>query len=864
MTPASPTNPPSRSFPGFLRGDRFRRLVVLVLVAVSSAMLVVEFAQAPPRAYLQGEVADRDIRAPRAFDYVDLDETESRRRVAEETVRPVFSYDGSLGARIQSRVADAFSEARRLHADAVLAAQANDRVTLTPAELSEISREFVAILQVHLDPSDLDRAADQGWSEDLEALTVELLDVGMRGYIVADRTSLPLGETAIAVIRMIRDVDGIRQDETILQEFSQVVVPADARQRISLHALENIDADEEVVKVAVAIARSAVRPNFSYDQRETVERRREAYSGVPEVVRSVSRGTALARQGDVLTSQQVAMIAVLTNTTGRFGSARLVVALTAVFGLMCVGVFQYALGGFPRRAERSRDVESAAVLLLLTLLAARLVVGASSPLAAAIGGMPPSAFWFLAPVAGGAMLVRILINAEMALMWTLLVAVILGVMMDQNVLYTAFFVISGISSAGAVAGSRERVAVLKAGVQAGLFNAAAALLLVLVEVYLGDPSAWSDLAMRPLWSVGFAFTGGALSGVLVLGLVPLFELFGFVTDYRLLELANLNHPLLRQLMLRAPGTYHHSVTVAQLSEAAAEAIGANALQTRVACYFHDIGKAVNPKYFIENQRGGPNPHDKLPPRTSARVIINHVTDGEAIALQYKLPQPVIDGIVMHHGTGLIQYFYAMALKGAQPGQVVDEAEFRYPGRLPDTREAGIMMLADKVEAATRTLKDKSPESLRGLIQKLVNATLMDGQLERCPLTIKDLYIIIDAFTETLLGIYHHRIDYPGIPKRTDPRPVAAERPTGPVITLEIQNPLAQQHAAQVDEPAIQRPEVDVDDAPSEQPSGPIDPQTGLPFLRPERSISPDEDYESADHISIPHNWSRGRPERGSK
>jgi putative nucleotidyltransferase with HDIG domain len=318
-------------------------------------------------------------------------------------------------------------------------------------------------------------------------------------------------------------------------------------------------------------------------------------------------------------------------------------------------------------------------------------------------------------------------------------------------------------------------------------------------------------------------------------------------------------------MLRAPGTYHHSVSVAQLSEAAAEAVGANGLQTRVACYFHDIGKAVHPKYFIENQRGGPNPHDKLSPRASARVIINHVVDGEAIALQYKLPQPIIDGIVMHHGTGLIQYFYAMALKEAKPGEVVREADFRYPGRLPDTREAGIIMLADKVEAATRTLKDKSPENLRALIQKLVNSTLMDGQLEKCPLTIKDLYTIIDAFNETLLGIYHHRIDYPGLPSREVPSEApAADRPSGPVITLEIQNPLAQKTASSAE--AVDTPEVRTPVAPEapvveipviESATGPIDPQTGLPFMRPQRSITPDEDYESADHIPTPEVWPRG-------
>jgi hypothetical protein len=282
--------------------------------------------------------------------------------------------------------------------------------------------------------------------------------------------------------------------------------------------------------------------------------------------------------------------------------------------------------------------------------------------------------------------------------------------------------------------------------------------------------------------------GGIFSAILVLGLVPMFEQFGFVTDYKLLELANLNHPLLRQLMLRTPGTYHHSVTVASLCEAAAEAVGANALQVKVSCYFHDIGKAVQPKYFIENQGGGPNPHDRLPPKTSAKIIINHVLDGEAIAKQYKLPQPIIDGIVMHHGTGLIRFFYAKALEQAEPGQEVDEADYRYPGQCPTTREAGIIMLADRVEAACRTLKDPSRDNIRKLIQELVNGAVVDGQLMDCPLTVRELYTIVDAFTNTLLGIYHHRIEYPGLPQ-LPPNVTNKASQTGPIITLEIPNPL---------------------------------------------------------------------------
>jgi putative nucleotidyltransferase with HDIG domain len=271
-------------------------------------------------------------------------------------------------------------------------------------------------------------------------------------------------------------------------------------------------------------------------------------------------------------------------------------------------------------------------------------------------------------------------------------------------------------------------------------------------------------ASQPLWDMGIAFLAGNLSAIMVLGMVPMFEQVGFVTDYKLLELTNLNHPLLRQLMLRAPGSYHHSVIVGSLAEAAAESIGCNALMTRVSCYFHDIGKAVKPNYFIENLRDAPNPHERLKPQQSARIIINHVLDGEALARQYKLPKPILDGILMHHGTGIIQYFYAKAVEAAEEGMVVDPDDFRYPGELPNTREAGIIFLADRVEAACRTLPDPTRESIDGMIEKLVNSAVTDGQLMECSLTISELYTVMDTFTETLLGIYHHRIEYPGMPE----------------------------------------------------------------------------------------------------
>ena len=813
-------------------GRRARLWLTLGLLSVGSAFLIVEELRTPTVIPEVGAVIERDIRASVAFEYVDQVNTEADRARAEAQVMPVFDFDPKLADRVQARVSEAFTAARGRFNEATLLARTEGRDQLTEAERSAIALEFLRQLEFTLDPEDVDLLATLGWSRATEELSRALLDVAMRAYILPDRSVLPSGARAISVLIL-----GDQRDELMLDDYGVLRTPAEARQQVSLYALEYSKAPPEVVKAAVAIARAGLRPNFSYNQAITEDRRQAARNNVQERVHRVARGTSLARAGDITTPQQVQQLDALQGRQGAAGPLGVGLSVMVLCGLIFTVVFQYARDALPGFSTKHRDVEASALLLLIVVSLGRLARELSAGLAeASAGAIPPTALFFLVPMAGGAMLVRVLTNGETALVWTLLAASLLGLQMDSAALMTAYFAVSGLVAAGAVAGRRERLGVLRAGLLAALVNAGAAVLVCLVQAWVGA-AAGAGGAELPLWSMAMAALSGALSGFFVLGLVPLFEQFGFVTDYRLLELANLNHPLLKHLMLRAPGTYHHSVTVAQLSEAAAEAIGANALQTRVACYFHDIGKAVNPKYFVENQRGGPNPHDRLPPKTSARVIINHVIDGEAIAVQHKLPQPVIDGISMHHGTGLIQYFYAKAMGGDEP---VNEADFRYPGRLPDTREAGIMMLADKVEAACRTLKDKSPESIRGLIQKLVNSTLTDGQLEQCPLTIKEIYTIIDAFTETLLGIYHHRIEYPGIPQR--PVPEAGERHTGPIITLELPNPLNPQNdAAKLNPSAAEGGALGPAVAHGERLGGETTDSR-------EPSVNPDNDYESADHL----------------
>jgi len=266
-----------------------------------------------------------------------------------------------------------------------------------------------------------------------------------------------------------------------------------------------------------------------------------------------------------------------------------------------------------------------------------------------------------------------------------------------------------------------------------------------------------------LWD-SLAGIAGGLAVAMVVGLfLPVFEhLFSVVTDIRLLELSNQNLPLLRTLALEAPGTYQHSLMLGHLSEAAAEAIGADALLARVSGYYHDIGKTKMPDYFIENQVKGFNRHDRLEPSMSALIIAAHVKEGVEMANKARLPEPIVTAIREHHGTKLIRYFYQKAVTKADPAQgVVQETDYRYPGPKPSTRILGILMIADAVEAASRTLIEPTPAKIRAMIQTIVDDCLRDGQFDDCDLTMRDLAIIVEALERSVATMFHHRIDYPG-------------------------------------------------------------------------------------------------------
>jgi putative nucleotidyltransferase with HDIG domain len=761
-----------------------RRALAFVVTCMACAALLTDFSLTGNLDLREGDVAPRDVIAPIAFPFVNVGVTAERQRLAEAQVPPVFDADLTLSKRIENRVSQAYDMARRRW-EAGTVSGPRGSVPPSQADTAGILAEFAAALELPVQPGDLDAIAVAGFSQRVEELTIELLGVAMRRNIIQDRTSLPEPQRPITVVNLFGDV----REESILEDYSLIRTPDEARQAVTFHVLERYAAsrDAAVVAAAANIARAAVRTNFTHNPELTEERKASARAAVGAVEVEVRRGTRVIAAGDVLTAPQEQMLTAMRRTNAQAGGiggfVSWFVFVAAVVGVTLV----FAQSTIRKFASRTRDREALGFALLLVLAFGRFL-SSTAALITLPTVVDPKLLALLVPVAGGAMLVRILVNSESALIWALVASLFSGVLMDASPLLMAWYVVTALVATTAVGPARERLVVLRAGLWCGL---AGAVFVLVVGLLRGQDPGGDDPFTFTTAVMAFvtALVAGLLNAVLALGMVPAFELFGFVTDYKLLELASLNHPLLRQLMLRAPGTYHHSVIVGTLSEAACETIGANALLARVACYFHDIGKGLKPQYFIENQRDTGNRHDRLSPEASAAVIINHVREGGVLALQHQLPRPIVDNIYMHHGTGLIQYFYARAKENAGADEEVDERIFRYPGPKPDSREAGIIMLADKVEAACRTIREPNEERIRAMIQQIINSVMTDGQLENCPITLRELYQIADTFTTVLLGIYHHRIEYPATKEISSGKGRFVPVPRQGTITLEIMNPL---------------------------------------------------------------------------
>jgi len=376
----------------------------------------------------------------------------------------------------------------------------------------------------------------------------------------------------------------------------------------------------------------------------------------------------------------------------------------------------------------------------------------------------PSVLYYAIPFALGPLLATILIDVNLGIISSIILATLTGLFYG-DIDAAVYLVMGSLAGVYSIRKYKDRAAILEAGFAIGLLNCICLAGLNILQQNPISLSTGMDLVIA-------AFLSGILASTMASMMLPTLEpLFKVVTDIRLLELSNLNAPILRRLSVEAPGTYHHSIMVATLAENAAEAVGANPLLTRVSAYYHDIGKVIKPEYFVENQTIDYNKHEEISPRISCLVLISHVKDGLQLAKEIRLPQSIRDMIPQHHGTRMMSYFYKKAMKTADTknGEVSD-TDFRYGGPKPQSREAAIMMMADSVEAASRTLQNPNPSQIRGMIDRLVNGIMEEDQFDECNITFSDIRKVKESFFKILTGVYHRRIDYPDYDfKRIDPK-----------------------------------------------------------------------------------------------
>ncbi|HSO66282.1 MAG TPA: HDIG domain-containing protein, partial [Desulfatirhabdiaceae bacterium] len=514
------------------------------------------------------------------------------------------------------------------------------------------------------------------------------------------------------------------------------------------------DFNHQARNLIVEMVQQLIQPNIAYNRKETEDRKKKVYDSAKPVLYKIKAGEMLLREGERITEGHLLKLNALQDHKQKYFAVSNVAGAAMI--MLCLLSISYILLNY-LNSPIHRDLNKNLIFISSVLIIFFLVARISFVFADGISqnfpyGITASAILFIIPIPAGAMTICLFMGIHVAAICAVILSTATAFLIQNRFDVMIYFMLNSLVAAWCVQRCRERKVFIRAGLIIGALNVGLATAICFYEARLSLP----DL----VWAWAFAFIGGVGTGIVAAGIAPLFELaFDYTTDIKLLELGNLDRPILRQLMIEAPGTYHHSVIIGSMVEAAASEIGANPLLAKVCGYYHDIGKIKKPGYFIENQINGKNRHDKLAPSMSKRILAAHVKDGADIAREHKLGKSIVDTILQHHGTSLMAYFYEKA-RQIKSDQEVNMDDYRYPGPKPQTREAGLVMLADVVEAASRTLDNPTPARIQGLVQNLINKIFSDGQLSNCELTLKDLNSIAKTYIKILNGIHHHRIEYP--------------------------------------------------------------------------------------------------------
>jgi putative nucleotidyltransferase with HDIG domain len=712
--------------------------------------------------YEVGDVAKHDIKAAKDFFIEDQAATLARRKQAVDAVLTVYDHDSETMPDTTGRVKKAFALLRDIHRtyrdapvpepvpDQAVPAEPAAAILSLPDLVNQKKDEFQKVMGITVSKGAYKILAKDEFSIEIENLIVEIITQVLDNGVVGNKELLLRESEKGVTLRNIKTKSerpvtklkrfyGLDQAKTMVRIIGQPLLKGQN------YSLRNLTVD---------FAQELIRPNITLNRSETEERKKGAAAGIKPILYQIKADEMLLREGDRVSAMHLLKLkkSRLPAKTER----PLLSSMGAGLIMLCL-IMAMFIPQFKSMAAGSKDLNKNLLFISIALVSAFFFVRLNIFLISALAQNPPfqlstSSIIYGLPMAAGSMTVCLFMGLQVAIPFAVVLATGTAAILHNDFGTLIYFLISCTMGGYWLQNCRERKVFIKAGLKLGLLNV---LLVIGLDAYRAD---MADLHL--MWDCIFAFTGGIGAGIVTAGLAPLIEIaFDYTTDIKLLELANLDRPILRQLMMKAPGTYHHSIVVGSLVEAAADEIDANPLLAKVCGYYHDIGKINKPLYFIENQRNGKNRHDKLAPSMSKTILLAHVKNGVAIARENKLGPVIIDTIRQSHGTSLIKFFYSKACR-QNPEDSISMDDYRYPGPRPQTREAGLVMLADVVEAASRTLENPTPARVQGLVQTLINDIFSDGQLDHCELTLKDLHAIAKNFISILTGIHHHRIEYP--------------------------------------------------------------------------------------------------------
>ena len=689
-----------------LIGFRSFLAIVLIITAFLQFGLMLDSVRGVTYDISMGSLAPETIRAAKTVE--DTEKTELERTNAENATVPVYDFDQEIAqqkAALLTLLFDLTIEAQK---------ELEEQEGLTQAEKLEVLKEK---LKTVTDKQD----------------SLSLTDDELRALLGASEGQLT--DARDTLVRLT--------EEALSESIRKENLPS-ARTNIE-SLVRSSTITNSLLSTAITLGRNSMVETETLNEEKTAIVKQQAQEAVEPT--KILQGQIIVLEGEIIDREkyrQLELLGLIDNQASLkpIGGVVILIFLQMVFLFVLFDRYKGSL------REKSNHLLVTVIVYLSAIIIMKLVSLISDNFDVVLG--------FIFPTAMATMLIRLLTNNRVATLVTLLIASSAGIIFQEN--YAAvlqmdialYILFGGFASLFFMGSMEKRSDILRASAVVTIIN------LLFIAFYLLMTQSDYGLA-EIMFYIGAGIVSGLLSGALTMGLLPFFEsMFGILSTMRLIELSNPNHPLLKKILTETPGTYHHSVMVANLAEAACEAIGADGLLARVGSYYHDVGKTRRPAFFIENQMGI-NPHDALQPESSADIIIAHTTDGAELLRKYKMPQEIIDIALQHHGTSLLKYFYH---KAKEEEIEMKEADFRYPGPKPQTREAAVISIADSVEAAVRSMKEPNAEKIQRLIQAIIQDRVQDDQFDECDISLKELKIIEDKLCETLNGIFHSRIEYP--------------------------------------------------------------------------------------------------------